>query len=124
MSEIPQPEFDPKLKLHQIPTIPGYRVNRVGVVIGPKGKPVRHCRDSDGRIVINVSNAKYRGTVSLVRIMGEVFSKDYRADLLARHKDGDKSNVSLTNIEWVARNLVSRPPYTKNPRPNTVDKRL
>lgn len=82
----------------------GYKVNSDGFVIGKRGNVMIGCTDKCGYKEVNmVSNGK---TINMLvhRIVLSSFRPcDGMEKLDVNHKDGNKSNNKLENLEWCTR---------------------
>lgn len=81
--------------------IPGYDgrywASDQGRIRGPMGKVLRpgRCR---GYLIVNIHGA---GTIAVHLLIARTFLKNTNEQV--NHKDGDKHNNALTNLEWVTR---------------------
>jgi len=58
-------------------------------------------------------------SVRIARLVGAAFCPDFRADLLPKHINGDKTDCRAKNLLWVPRREVTGNPYSINPKPRT-----
>lgn len=80
---------------------PGYVINRQGVVIGPKGIPLTHFLNVDGYPVVYVRLNGKNCCKRVHRFLAEAFIPNPNNLPVVNHKDGNKENFSLDNLEWV-----------------------
>lgn len=80
---------------------PGYVINKEGVVIGPKGTPLTHFPNVDGYPVVYVRLNRKNCCKRVHRFLAEAFIPNPDNLPVVNHKDGDKSNFALDNLEWV-----------------------
>ncbi len=92
------------IELEPIPSNPDYCISKEGQVISLKsgstryGKPKKFRISIDGYLQVKL-NSHYKG---LHRLLAETYlpDKDYK-NKQVNHKDGNKLNNSLNNLEWV-----------------------
>lgn len=80
---------------------PGYVINQQGVVIGPKGTPLTHFLNVDGYPVVYVRLDGKNCCKRVHRLLAEAFIPNPTNLPVVNHKDGNKENFSLDNLEWV-----------------------
>ena len=91
-----------------VPSKPMFMVDREGNVFWRKtGARLSPFTDKDGykRITYRISGKSYH--VAVHRAVAEVFVKNLKPDLYTQvnHKDSDRSNNSVDNLEWVSPRL-------------------
>lgn len=63
-----------------------------------------------GAMSVRVSmQGGYADTVMVGRAVGKAFDPNYRDHLRLQHKDGDRTNCALSNLEWVTRTSTGSP---------------
>lgn len=93
---------------------PGYTINNLGQVHGPNGplKLYNYNKGKHRRQTIQLNNRKdnRKQTLSIARLVAEYFLPNTEGYRYVMHKDGDRFNNKVTNLEW------TRGPYrsTKN----------
>ena len=82
---------------------PEYIVDSDGYVLSKRfGTPLKHSINSHGYAVINISiNGKPKGLTVHNAVAHTFLSNDYEEGLQVNHKDGNKLNNKLDNLEWV-----------------------
>jgi hypothetical protein len=81
--------------------IPGYDVNRVGVVRSQKSGVILAQRvDQRGYMRTTITRNKKRICITVHRIVARTFLGEAMG-LQVNHKDGNKKNNRLDNLEWV-----------------------
>lgn len=58
-------------------------------------------------------------TVRVARIVGAAFCPDFREDLYPVFRNGNTNDYRAKNLRWVPRSVVSKNPYSKNPKHQT-----
>jgi len=109
------------IRWHIIPSLPNYLISPCGQLKSLIGKCGirKYSLNRNGSPTFTVKKDGYNTNVSLARLMGEVFCKDYSPELAPRYRDGDKTNCLPRNLKWVSRSEVTGAPYSKNARPTT-----
>lgn len=80
------------------------RTNNKGVTRHYKAKELKPHKMPSGYYELNLGGRLYREKWFLHRIVAEVFMKDsYKDGYEINHKDGNKGNNNVDNLEWVTR---------------------
>lgn len=80
---------------------PNYSISSSGVVTNIKtNKTVKAFPDKDGYSVINLYNKAGMKTLKIHRLVASAFIDNPCNLPQINHRDGNKSNNALTNIEW------------------------
>ena len=88
------------LDFYEIPNLEGYLINENGEVFSEKsGKTLKV---TNGVVEVYVDSIKMKLNVAHLVLLTFVGNPDNAKR--ARHKNGDKSDVSLANVEWVIPN--------------------
>jgi hypothetical protein len=83
-----------------------YRVCDNGIVISlmqKKARILRHEVRSDGYLQVSISFKKDVKMKSLHRLVAEAFIENNENKETVNHKDGDKTNNCVSNLEWNTR---------------------
>lgn len=80
-----------------------YKINKRGVIKNIKtGKTIStHICKGTGYIMVNLWKNGKRKLKSLHRVLAESFIENIENNPCVNHKDGNKNNNSLSNLEWV-----------------------
>ena len=79
----------------------GRTIHKDGTVIGLKGKPLVHnVSHKDGYLRVSIFRSRY---ITLHRLLALCFIPNPEGLETVNHKDGNKLNNSLDNLEWVSR---------------------
>jgi len=84
-----------------------YEIKKEGVVINKRtGKEVKFCKNNKGYEVSRLhtplaTNKDGRKAYKLHRLICMIHLEDYNCKLQVNHKDGNKSNNNITNLEMV-----------------------
>ena len=81
----------------------GYEVFTSGKVKGVRGKWLKLHKGTSGYLQVNVWNNYKQRTFLLHRLLAEAFIPNPNNLSEVNHKDGNKLNNSLDNLEWVSR---------------------
>ena len=89
----------------EIPNYPGYYVSTEGKILGPSGNLIKLEEHYSGYYKVHL-----RGTKSFVHrlVMTTFMWKEGCEDLVVNHKDLDKKNNHLDNLEWASHMENSR----------------
>jgi len=82
-----------------IPEFPGYKINSLGKIISPKGCVLIQCVVK-GYCKVSLKNIQ-RKLVFVHRILAQTFIPNIENKPCINHMDGNKTNNSLENLEWV-----------------------
>ena len=94
-----------------------YKVNRNGDVINCKtGKLLKKSDHGEGYMVVTLINNRKCKTTLVHRIVAETFLDNPEKLPCVNHKDENKSNNSVENLEWCT--------YKYNNRYNEINKRI
>lgn len=91
-----------------------YLVSSDGFVIGPREKKLKGKVTWDGYREVILSNKDFRKSIRVHRLVALLFLEDFSEGLQVNHKDGDKLNNSLSNLEWVTNTENVRHAYTND----------
>jgi hypothetical protein len=80
----------------------GIQVNNQGVVIGKSGKYMKGSYNRKGYLTVSVYLEDYKSkTIPVHRMVAELFIPNSVPEKnQVNHKDGDKSNNTVDNLEW------------------------
>jgi len=81
----------------------GYEVYTSGKVRGVRGGWLKLHKGTSGYLQVNTWNNHQQKTFLLHRLLAEAFIPNPEHLLEVNHKDGNKLNNSLDNLEWVSR---------------------
>lgn len=83
---------------------PGYELRQDGLVRNKKtGKVLKQHTNPSGYLIVCLHGSSKGRTFLVHRLIAEQFVSGHRDDLEVNHKDGDKLNNALDNLEWVTR---------------------
>ncbi len=75
----------------------GYYINPDGVVIGRRGKPLKTFKTDKGYLRTSLG---YGNTFKIHRLVAEAFIPNPDKKKEVNHKDGNKLNNNVSNLEW------------------------
>lgn len=78
-----------------------YTVDSDGFVISKRGKPLKPSLNQHGYQIINLMIDGRRVGMSVHSAVARTFLDGYRPGLQVNHKDGNKTNNVVTNLEWM-----------------------
>lgn len=82
---------------------PNYITNKEGTVINRiTGRVLKTGDNNSGYPTVNLYNNGKRETKSIHRIVAKTFVDGYRDGMEVNHKDGDKHNNHIDNLEWMS----------------------
>jgi len=86
----------------QLDSYPDYEIYSEGYVVSPRGKVLKVIKDRAGYCFVTMKDSEgvYK-KVRLHRIVAKAFIENQNDLPEVNHKDGDKSNNSVANLEWV-----------------------
>lgn len=96
-----------------VPDLPDYRVSNLGRL----RRGDRLCslsRDRSGAVVIAVEKNGYTTTLRIARLVGAAFCKNFRPELRAVYRNGNREDCRPRNLKWVRQSEVTGAPYSKN----------
>jgi hypothetical protein len=74
----------------------GYLINELGEVKSPRGKILKQSKSNSGYKCINIKNKGY----FIHRALAFAFINQIKGKEFVNHKDGNKSNNLISNLEW------------------------
>jgi hypothetical protein len=74
----------------------GYLINQFGEIKNPKGKILKQSKSNSGYKCINIKNKGY----FIHRALAFAFINQVKGKEFVNHKDADKSNNQISNLEW------------------------
>ena len=77
-----------------------YFVTDTGIITNNKGHELHQRQNNSGYMVVDLYKNKKPHTITVHRIVAETFLD--KTDDTVNHKDGDKTNNSVDNLEWVS----------------------
>jgi hypothetical protein len=79
-----------------------YFISDTGIVIGRKGKPLKHTITSEGYAEITITNARGRNKRLIIhRLVAFAFIPNPENKPFVNHINGIKTDNSVENLEWV-----------------------
>lgn len=79
-----------------------YKINKGGVILGKKGFPLKYNPNVDGYPVVNINNDMGKNRCMRIhRLMALQYIPNPNNLPIVNHKDGNKTNFKLDNLEWV-----------------------
>lgn len=88
--------------MKEIKNFPNYKIRKDGVIYSIRFKKIlKQQINSDGYKVISLANNNKKGTFLVHRLVAEHFINKVDNKNLVNHKDGDKLNCDVSNLEWV-----------------------
>lgn len=78
-----------------------YMVDTDGVVYSKKGKPLKYSINHNGYCIVNLlSDGKRKGFAIHTLVANQFITKSSSDKCQVNHKDGNKQNNSISNLEW------------------------
>lgn len=78
-----------------------YFVDTDGVIYGKNGRPLKPSVNGNGYCIINLYTNHCRVGFAVHTLVAKQFIKQEYGKTEVNHKDGNKKNNSVTNLEWV-----------------------
>ena len=85
-----------------IPNHPGFKARTDGTIIGKRGRPMKGHVDSCGYREVLLSENGKTNNARVHRLMAETFIPNPYNLRDVNHKDGNKLNNDISNLEWVS----------------------
>lgn len=110
-----------------------YEVFTNGDIKGPSGKLLKPRKNEDGYLIVTMGSSRIRRTSKFVhRIVAELFLPNPKGLSDVDHKDGNRANPDISNLEWVTHeenvrrsqergNHIGKATGEKNPRAKLTD---
>jgi len=98
---------------------PNYSITKDGVVKNNKRESILGVYDSMGYPSVNLSKNGKHCSVRLHRLIAETFIDNPESKPQVNHKDGNKLNYSISNLEWVTRSENVRHAFENGLHENT-----
>nr|UVX78839.1 MAG: zinc-binding loop region of homing endonuclease [Bacteriophage sp.] len=77
-----------------------YQVSNLGIVKNIKGRIMKQCKDRYGYLTISLCKEGKHKTFSVHRLVAEEFIPNENNYPCINHKDEDKTNNNVNNLEW------------------------
>lgn len=91
-------------KFYAVADYPDYKINRRGKILGKFGRPMKHQENEKGYFYVNLVNENGSKAHKVHRLVATQFLlKGGQGKNLVSHVNGDKSNNSVRNLEWVTK---------------------
>lgn len=87
--------------MKQLKSFPNYFVTEDGDIYNSKGLKLKKQVNIDGYFVVNIYNESGEFHKRLCRLVAEAYLSDYSDDLVVNHKDLNKQNDHISNLEMV-----------------------
>ncbi len=88
-------------EFYEIPGYPGYQINKCGEVYSKKSKKILLSNNVNGYLMTNAKNKGSKSAVAVHRLVALTFIPNPENKPYVNHKDCDKTNNHLSNLEWV-----------------------
>ena len=85
-----------------IPNHPGFKARTDGVIIGKRGRPMKGHIDHCGHREVLLSENGRTSTARVHRLIAETFIPNPNNLRDVNHKDGNKLNNDVSNLEWIS----------------------
>ena len=86
-----------------------YYVTENGVITNLKGRRLKQRLNNSGYVIVDLYKNKHPHTVTVHRIVAETYLPDKNETV--NHKDGDKTNNHVDNLEWVSYSVNNKHSY-------------
>jgi len=78
-----------------------YLVSDEGYILSKRNRPLKPSKNHRGYYIVNLMiNGKRKG-VAVHTMVARAFCDGYKTGLTVNHKDGNKLNNNVTNLEWI-----------------------
>lgn len=89
--------------IKDVKDFPGYRVTSDGLILGSRfGKPLKQFKDKNGYPRVGLSRDSITSSVRVHRVVAEAFLDNPKGLLQVHHKNNDRSDSRVQNLEWVS----------------------
>lgn len=89
----------------------GYTLYEDGIIVSRFGRVIKPQLSNVGYIRVELNNSGAGKKYSLHRLLAEAFIPNPDAKPVVNHKDGDKTNNSLDNLEWATQSENQKHAY-------------
>jgi NUMOD4 motif len=92
-----------------------YEISNLGRLRNSRGMILKPMFIAGG-LATTLCEKDVKTAVRFSRLVGNAFCPSFRKDRYPIYKDGDNRNCAASNLKWVPRSKVCKPPYSVNPR--------
>lgn len=104
-----------KQKWHEIPGFPGYYASRKGEILGKHGEPLKQRRLRDGYTNVCLYTPNRKGNQKTHALIARTFIGPRPEGHQINHKNGNKADNRVQNLEYVTQSDHLQAEFRKNP---------
>ena len=100
--------------MKQVKGFSNYYISKDGTVTSKSGKRLRPFMDNSGYLCVSLRKDGKSYTRRVHRLVGETYLKKIKGKNIINHKDGNKSNPHLDNLEYMSNAENTKHGYDNN----------
>src|SRR5689334_14338581 len=103
-----------------VPDVENYEISSLGNVRHCERKKILKHKIMNGYPVVYIKNKLLRVHILIAKVFLDDYDEERCADLVVNHKDCDKNNFAISNLEWITRSENTKHAYANGRMRKTV----